>query len=31
LNGASFTSPQKVRDQIDVFIAAHNQDAHSFK
>jgi transposase len=31
LAGASFTSPQQVRDQIDAFIAAYNQDAHPFE
>ena len=30
LAGASFTSPRQVRDQIDAFIAAYNQDAHPF-
>ena len=28
--GASFISPRQVRDQIDAFIAAYNQDAHPF-
>ncbi len=28
---ASFTSPQQVREQIDAFIAAYNQDAHPFE
>lgn len=31
LAGASFTSPQQVRDQIDAFVAAHNQVAHPFE
>jgi transposase len=31
LSGASFTSPRQVRDQIDAFIAAYNQDAHPFE
>ena len=31
LAGASFTSPQQVRTQIDAFIAAYNQDAHPFE
>jgi transposase len=31
LAGASFTSPQQVRDQIDAFIAAYNQDGHPFE
>src|SRR5712671_2043722 len=30
LAGASFTSPRQVRDQIDAFIGAYNQDAHPF-
>jgi transposase len=30
LAGASFTSPRPVREQIDAFIAAYNQDAHPF-
>ena len=30
LAGASFTSPRQVRDQIDAFIAAYNQDAQPF-
>ena len=30
LAGASFISPRQVRDQIDAFIAAYNQDAHPF-
>jgi len=30
LAGASFTSPRQVREQIDAFIAAYNQDAHPF-
>jgi hypothetical protein len=30
LAGASLTSPRQVRDQIDAFIAAYNQDAHPF-
>ncbi len=29
--GASFTSPRQVRDQIDAFIAAYNQDAQPFE
>ena len=29
--GASFTAPRQVRDQIDAFIAAYNQDAHPFE
>jgi transposase len=31
LAGASFTSPRQVRERIDAFIAAHNQDAHPFE
>ena len=31
LAGASFTSPQQVRNQIDAFIAAYNQNAHPFE
>jgi transposase len=31
LAGVSFTSPRQVRDQIDAFIAAHNQDAQPFE
>jgi transposase len=31
LTDASFTSPYQVRDQIDAFIAAYNQDAHPFE
>ena len=31
LAGASFTSPRQVRDQIDAFIAAYNQDAQPFE
>jgi transposase len=31
LAGASFTSPQQVRERIDAFIAAYNQDAHPFE
>ena len=31
LAGASFTSPREVRDQIDAFITAYNQDAHPFE
>src|SRR6266446_2726589 len=31
LAGASFTSPRQVRDQIDAFITAYNQDAHPFE
>jgi hypothetical protein len=31
LAGASFTAPRQVRDQIDAFIAAYNQDAHPFE
>jgi transposase len=31
LAGASFTSPQQVRDRIDDFVAAHNQKAHPFE
>ncbi len=31
LAGASFTSPRQVREQIDAFIAAYNQDAHPFE
>jgi len=31
LAGASVTSPQQVRDQIDAFIAAYNQDAQPFE
>ena len=30
LAGASFTSARQVRDQIDAFIAAYNEDAHPF-
>jgi transposase len=30
LAGASFTSPLQVREQIDAFIDAYNQDAHPF-
>ena len=31
LAGASFTAPRQVRDQIDAFIAAYNQDAQPFE
>ena len=31
LAGVSFTSPRQVRDQIDAFIAAYNQDAQPFE
>jgi len=31
LAGASFTAPWQVRDQIDAFIAAYNQDAQPFE
>ena len=31
LAGASFTSPRQVREPIDAFIAAYNQDAHPFE
>lgn len=31
LAGASFTSPQQVRERIDAFIAAYNQEAHPFQ
>src|SRR5438445_1734130 len=31
LAGTSFTSPRQVRDQIDAFITAYNQDAHPFE
>lgn len=31
LAGASFTSPQQVRERINAFIAAHNEDAHPFE
>jgi transposase len=31
LAGASFTSPQQLREQIDAFINAYNQDAHPFE
>jgi len=31
LAGASFTSPRQVREQIDAFITAYNQDAHPFE
>jgi transposase len=31
LAGTSFTSPRQVRDQIDAFIAAYNQDAQPFE
>jgi transposase len=30
LAGASFTHPSQVRERIDAFIAAYNQDAHPF-
>ena len=30
LAGASFTSPQQLRDQIDAFIAAYNRSTHPF-
>ena len=30
LKGASFTSPQQVRDAIDAFVNAHNQNAKPF-
>ena len=29
--GASFVSPRQVRDRIDAFIAAYNQDAYPFE
>jgi len=31
LRGASFTSPQQVRDRIDAFVAAYNEKAHPFE
>src|SRR5712671_1285224 len=31
LASASFTSPRQVRNQIDAFITAYNQDAHPFE
>jgi transposase len=31
LAGASFTSPQQVRDRIDAFVTAHNRIAHPFE
>jgi hypothetical protein len=31
LGGASFTSPCQLREQIDAFISAYNQDAHPFE
>jgi len=31
LAGASFTSPQQVRERIDAFVQAHNQTAHPFE
>ena len=31
LAGASFTSPRQLRQQIDAFITAYNQDAHPFE
>jgi len=31
LAGASFTSPKELRERIDAFIAAYNQDAHPFE
>ena len=33
LNGSKhyFVSPRQVRDRIDAFIAAYNQDAHPFE
>ncbi|MGH8409420.1 MAG: IS630 family transposase, partial [Pseudomonas sp.] len=31
LKGASFTSPQQVRERIDAFVAAYNQTAHPFE
>jgi hypothetical protein len=31
LKGASFTSPRQVREAIDKFVAAHNQDAAPFE
>lgn len=31
LAGASFTSPRQVRDQIDAFITAYNQEAQPFE
>jgi transposase len=31
LRGASFTSPQQVRAQIDSFVAAYNRKAHPFE
>ncbi|MFI5106305.1 MAG: IS630 family transposase [Terriglobales bacterium] len=31
LAGASFTAPRQVRDQIDAFTAAYNQNAHPFE
>ena len=31
LAGASFTAPRQVREQIDAFVAAYNQNAHPFE
>ncbi len=31
LKGASFTSPQQVRERIDAFVAVYNQTAHPFE
>jgi transposase len=31
LKGASFTSPGEVRDAIDAFVVAYNEDAHPFE
>jgi len=31
LAGISFTAPRQVRDQIDAFIAAYNEDAQPFE
>jgi homogentisate 1,2-dioxygenase len=31
LAGVSFTSPRQVRDRIDAFIAAYNQDSQPFE
>jgi hypothetical protein len=31
LQGASFRSPQDVRDRIDAFVAAYNKMAHPFE
>jgi hypothetical protein len=31
INGASFTSPYQIRQAIDKFVAAHNQNAAPFE